>query len=136
MLRTKISDYGLIGNFKFLGMQDPNRYYATMDAVIVDSYNEPFGRVTVEAMLHGIPVIAADRGANVELIRDGVNGLLFRAGDSKHLAEFIGKAISTPGLLKRLSEKARIYARDRFDMKIICQELLSFLIEVCNGQIK
>lgn len=134
LLRERIDEFGLRENCKFLGMRDDTgSFYATMDAIIVASSNESFGRVTVEAMLHGIPVIAADRGANVELVQDGVTGLLFRAGDSGHLAEVIEKAISTPGLMDRLSKSARIYAQQRFGMDVMCNELVSLLYDVVGS---
>src|SRR4051812_43549692 len=39
-------------------------------------WDEPFGLVTIEAMLSGVPVLATARGAVPEVIEDGVNGLI------------------------------------------------------------
>jgi glycosyltransferase involved in cell wall biosynthesis len=47
---------------------------------------EGFGRVTVEAMKVGRPVVGANGGGTVELIRDGWNGLFYRLGDAVDLA--------------------------------------------------
>lgn len=55
------------------------------DVVLICSHWEPFGRVTVEAMLAGKPVIAIS-GATVELIHDGVTGLLYDPGNYSVLA--------------------------------------------------
>jgi glycosyltransferase involved in cell wall biosynthesis len=56
-------------------------------AVIVASrWGETFCRVIIEAYSKGTPVIAAGIGAMAELVEDGRTGLLFRAGDSAHLA--------------------------------------------------
>ena len=48
---------------------------------------EPFGQVVVEAMLAGVPVVAAAAGGRAEILTDGVNGLLYPAGDVEALAE-------------------------------------------------
>ncbi len=56
-------------------------------AVIVpSSWEETFGLVVVEAMAVGVPPIASDHGSFVELITPGVDGALFRPGDSAALA--------------------------------------------------
>ena len=56
---------------------------------------EAFGRVTVEAMKLGLPVIGAARGATPELVRDGWNGLLYAHGDANELAGKIDRSIAT-----------------------------------------
>jgi len=49
-------------------------------------YYETFGRVAIEAFAAGVPVLASDVGANAELVRDGITGMHFRAGDARDLA--------------------------------------------------
>lgn len=46
---------------------------------------ETFGSVIIEAFCKGIPVIATDRGNLREMVRPGVNGLLFEADNDKDL---------------------------------------------------
>ncbi len=50
---------------------------------------ETFGRSMIEAFAAGVPVIASDIGAMREVVSDGQNGLYFRAGDAKDLADKI-----------------------------------------------
>jgi glycosyltransferase involved in cell wall biosynthesis len=50
---------------------------------------EPFGLVVLEAIVHGVPVIASAAGGPSELIEDGVSGLLFPNGDKRALSECI-----------------------------------------------
>ena len=54
--------------------------------VVPSTWQEPFGRVVIEAFSRGTPVIASRVGGLRELIQDGTNGLLFRNNDPDDLA--------------------------------------------------
>ncbi|MFA5276244.1 MAG: glycosyltransferase family 4 protein [Candidatus Omnitrophota bacterium] len=72
-----------------------------VDALIVPSLwleNSPL--IIQEAFLSWTPVIASNIGGIPELIKDGINGLLFTAGDKKSLQEKINYVINNPGILK------------------------------------
>jgi glycosyltransferase involved in cell wall biosynthesis len=56
------------------------------DVVLMCSRAEAFGRVTVEAMKRGRPVIAAASGGSPEIVEDGATGLLYPPGDARALA--------------------------------------------------
>lgn len=59
-------------------------------AVVAPStWLEAFGLVVVEAMAAGVPTVAAGHGAFVELVDDGVSGLLHRPGDATSLANCV-----------------------------------------------
>ncbi len=55
------------------------------------SWEEALGLTTIEALAAGTPVVAFDRGANGEIIQDGVNGFLISPGDTAGAAEAIAK---------------------------------------------
>ena len=60
--------------------------YAEADAFVLPSVHEPFGIVALEAMQHGVPLIASTAGGLVDFVRDGKNGLLF---DPKNPSELV-----------------------------------------------
>jgi glycosyltransferase involved in cell wall biosynthesis len=61
----------------FLGHVDAAAFYERVDAVVVPSlWQEPFGRTVIEALAHGLPVIASNRGGIPEALEDGVTGVL------------------------------------------------------------
>jgi glycosyltransferase involved in cell wall biosynthesis len=79
----------------------------TADALIFPSIwveNAPMSMI--EALCHGLPVIASDIGAVPEFIRHDVNGLLFRAGDPRALADAIASIIEDGPRLRRLRDGA------------------------------
>lgn len=90
----------------FAGRYDQSQQAALMadtDWVIVPSIwweNSPL--VIQEAFGHRRPVICSDIGGMAEKVTNGVNGLHFRAGDSRSLAQTIQAAVSTPGLWETL----------------------------------
>jgi GT2 family glycosyltransferase/glycosyltransferase involved in cell wall biosynthesis len=81
---------------------------ADLDVLIVPSIwieNAPF--IIREAFAAGVPVVASDLGGMAEMVRDGVDGLLFPAGDSRALAARLRRLIDEPGLLPTLQSGIR-----------------------------
>lgn len=98
------------------------------DVVLVCSRREAFGRVTIEAMLVGKPVIGARCGATAELIRDGVNGLLYDPGDAKGLANRIKYLYESPADANTLSRNGQVWAAGYFTRIRYGEELLTLLL--------
>ena len=80
--------------------------YQVADIYVMPSSLETQSITTLEALAAGRPVVAANGGALPELIKDGVNGLLFRAGSSADLADRILTLLRDPTLRSRLSAAA------------------------------
>ena len=67
----------------------PEQSIADNNILLMCSRCEAYGRVTVEAMKLGVPVIGANSGGTAEIITNGESGLIFRNNDSQSLAEAI-----------------------------------------------
>jgi glycosyltransferase involved in cell wall biosynthesis len=65
-------------------------------------WEETFSILTREALLAGLPVVAARRGALPEAIHDGVNGLLFEPEDATDLRRCLTRLLTEPDLLETL----------------------------------
>ncbi|MGW7518675.1 glycosyltransferase [Streptomyces sp. NPDC054796] len=77
-------------------------------AVVAPStWLEAFGLVVVEAMAAGVPAVAAGHGAFVELVEDGVTGLLHEPGEPASLAAHIRRAAADPGRNREMGRAAR-----------------------------
>ncbi|WP_030609241.1 glycosyltransferase [Streptomyces sclerotialus] len=77
-------------------------------AVVAPStWLEAFGLVAVEAMAAGVPVVAAGHGAFVELVEDGVTGLLHRPGEAASLASCIRRIAGGPDRNREMGQAAR-----------------------------
>jgi glycosyltransferase involved in cell wall biosynthesis len=77
----------------FTGRVAPQRVEAELAntwAVVSPSlWAEPFGLIALEAIVHGVPVIASATGGLAELVEDRLHGLLFPNGDERALSECI-----------------------------------------------
>ncbi len=94
--------------------EDPFAEYRRADGALVCSRSEAFGRVTVEAMKMGLPVIGADAGGTSELIAEGVSGLHYPPGDAEALADLVERLHRDRISLRAMGKAARAGALERF----------------------
>jgi glycosyltransferase involved in cell wall biosynthesis len=86
-----------------------------LDIVVHASiYPEPFGRVIVEAMLVGRPVVAADAGGPREIIEPGRTGLLVPPGDDAGVSAAILRLLADREFAGKIAEAGRLEASRRF----------------------
>jgi len=110
LLKHLIDKRGIGDSVTFHGRQegeDLTCRYHMADVLVSPGSGEGYGRVVIEAMHFGLPVIAAAAGASKELVNDGVNGLLFKPGDSEDLVRAIQTLYDDAELYKKMAECAR-----------------------------
>lgn len=82
-----------MSNIQFLGFksgEEKNQIIANAIALVAPSeWEEPFGRIAIEAYQVGTPVIASAIGGLNELVEDGVTGYKFEAGNVENLSKCI-----------------------------------------------
>jgi glycosyltransferase involved in cell wall biosynthesis len=107
-LEKRVADAGLTGHVTFAGLQqNVPLWMQAMDVVVHASDNEPFGIVVIEAMALGKPVVATDTAGPTEIISDGVDGLLWTAGDPESLSLAILELLDDRPLRERIGLAAR-----------------------------
>jgi glycosyltransferase involved in cell wall biosynthesis len=118
-LRDLAQERGVADRVHFLGFRhDSPALMRAIDVVIHSSTSpEPFGRVIVEGMLAGKPVIATAAGGALEIIDNGVNGLLVPPGDAAALVAAIRKLADVPDYARSLAEKGRRHAVTEFGLE-------------------
>jgi glycosyltransferase involved in cell wall biosynthesis len=87
--------------------------YRAADVFLFPSTTETFGLVALEAMACRVPVIAANTGGVLDIIRDGDNGLLFDPERPAEIGALVGRLKREPGLRERLAEHGLQHARSR-----------------------
>lgn len=111
----EFADNNLRDCCRFLGfVSDMKGLRQKADIELVCSNREAFGRVTVEAMMAGNPVLGTDTGANPELIKDKKTGRLFQNGNAADLAEKMQWFLENPEYIGICGREAYSFAKDRF----------------------
>ncbi len=115
-LAELVRQLGLEGKVTFAGFRrDVPCILRAMDVLVhASTAPEPFGRVIIEGMAAGRPVIGADGGAVPEIIEDKVTGLLVPPGDERALAEAIAWVLDHPQERKAMCLAARRAVEIRF----------------------
>lgn len=110
-LERLASELGIRDRVHFSGhREDVWDWCDALDIVVHASTGEPFGLVIVEAMALRKPVIAAADGGPLEIVEDGVSGLLIRPGEPKALAAAVARLLREPGLAEKLAARAELRA--------------------------
>lgn len=94
------------------------------------STGEGFGLVFIEAMAFGKPLIAAAAGGVLDLVQDGVNGLLIPPRDLEALTSALRRLLGEATLRTTLGSRGAAIAREKYGFNSF-QVLLSRLFEEC-----
>ena len=117
-MERRIRDLGLGAHVIRTGFRtDVADLVNALDVVVHTSVRpEPFGRVILEAMLLGKPVVATDAGGVPELIEDGTTGFLTPPGDAAALGDCLVRLLADPAVRVRVGAAARRWAQDQFSL--------------------
>ncbi len=102
-LRKKYSD----PRIQFLGKMDVSEFFQAVDLLVVPSlWNEPSGRVVIEAYAHSVPVVAASRGGLPELVEVGKTGFTYNPEEPDALGKLLRHLSGNLGLVAELGRAA------------------------------
>ncbi len=108
-LQSLAAELGIAERVHLAGHRaDVPRVLPALDVLVHSAVEpEPFGRVIIEAMAAGVPVVAARAGGVPEIVEEGVNGLLVAPGDAVALARAVARLLAEPALAARLARAGR-----------------------------
>jgi len=110
---------GLDSRVKFTGFlpaEEVAAHYQTASLAVFSSvWPEPFGLSGLEALRHGLPVVAFDVGGVREWLEDGVNGLLAPWMDRAGFARRVETLLRDDDYARRLGAQGRALVTERFD---------------------
>jgi glycosyltransferase involved in cell wall biosynthesis len=107
--------------------------YAQMDVLVLPSRTTPtwaeqFGRVLVEALSCGRPVIGSGSGEIPWVIETTGGGRVFREGDVDHLTQILDEFAADPKLRCALATQGRTVVQQTFSLSAVADAMESLLV--------
>src|SRR5215210_7347665 len=121
----------------FLGFVAHERLPAVLvhaDLLVLPSLYEELGTVLLEAMQAALPIVASKTGGILDVIEDGVTGVLVAPGEPGALARAINRILADRGLACRLSEGAQERGKD-YDWEVLAERVLAVYRGISAGRL-
>ena len=118
-LQQLVSELRLSDHVVFTGFRtDVSSIMAASDIVVHSSSEpEPFGRVVVEALLAGRPVVATAAGGVLDIVEDQVTGLLVPPKNAALMAKAIQQLLQNREQARAIGQRAQQRSKERFSVK-------------------
>ena len=122
-LKAAVKRMNAADRVRFLGWRSdiPDLMHC-FDLFVLPSRNEGMGRVIIEAMAAGLPVVASRTGGVPDLVTDGQNGFLVPPGDAAALGRAILTLADRPDLRRRMGE-AGMRRAEKFSLQRMVYKL-------------
>jgi len=105
-------------------------WYRAADVFVHPTLYEGSSIVTLEAMAHGLPVVAAMAGGLPDKVVPALTGWLVKPGDSIELAQAVSEALKDPSRLPGLGRAGRALVEERFSWPAAVQVLMAVIREL------
>lgn len=124
-LQARCAALGIADRVTFTGARNdiPEILRRAMLLVLPSVDPEPFGRTLVEGMAAGCPPIATAAGGPLEIVEDGVNGVLVPPGNVGALAESITSLMADPARARAMGKAGRTRVVTRFSLERMVEQM-------------
>jgi glycosyltransferase involved in cell wall biosynthesis len=137
-LQEQIIKNNLNENIEFTGWVDNKKlgqYYSKAAFLVCPSiWPEPFGIVGIEAMAHGLPVIAFNVGGISEWLKDQKTGFLIEHGDMRAFAEKMDLLLGNETIRAELGRNAHEETATLYNKYTHIHKLISLFNEVVHTE--
>jgi glycosyltransferase involved in cell wall biosynthesis len=134
LIQNRIAELGLNNSVRLVGFRDDAiSLIAAADIFVLPSLNEPFGLVLLEAMALGKPVVATASGGPLEIVIDGVTGLLVPPATPLQLAEAINRLLCDRELREQMGAAGLRRFQECFTADRMAAETAAVYRQVCDA---
>jgi len=113
-------------------VRDVPSLLSEVDVAVLTSHSEGLSNAILEYMGAARPIVATSVGANVELIEDGIHGLLVPPRDPEATANAILQLLADRALAARLGAAARRRAGERYSVTAMVRRYEEFYLDCCS----
>lgn len=131
-LRGRITEKPWIRMAGTVGRKEIHQILDSTDVLICPSREDPMPTVCAEAMMHRVPCLLSDAVGTAAYISDGVDGIVFKNGDSYGLREKILWCIQNQGEVKRMGNEAYKVYETFFSVEAFEKNLLAYVEEMAG----
>jgi glycosyltransferase involved in cell wall biosynthesis len=128
--KTDAKKFGKGADIRLLGQRyDVPAILSLIDLLLVPSRQEPFGRVVLEGMAAGVPVIGSNEGGIPEMIIDGHNGFLRSPDDLMGWLEIAEVLLRDPATRKRIAENGKKTVEEKFTLNQMAHKIATTYLD-------
>jgi len=132
-LRSAVSQAGLDNQVRFLGFRnDMMNVMTSIDVLLIPSDCEPFGRVIIEAMLAGKPVVGTNSGGIPEIVLNGHTGYLVGVGDTLMMVTHLTGLYRDKPTAIQYGARGRSRVCEDFSIDLVASKLAGRYMELCS----
>jgi glycosyltransferase involved in cell wall biosynthesis len=133
-LSKQVKKYGVEDSVLFLGYRsDVPKLLKAADLFVFPTYFEGLPFAPIEAVAHGLPIVASNASSLPEIIEDRVSGLLFEFGNRDRLRESLLWALRNPESMQEMARNAK-QQTDKFSQEKMIQAYLDVWQELANSK--
>lgn len=102
---------------------DRTAFFAQADLFVLSSKVEPFGIVVIEAMAHGVPVVATRTAGPLDIVSPGETGMLVACESVEEMGAALRDLLGDPDQAKRLGAQGRASVLERWSFDVVAARM-------------
>ena len=135
VFEEEITRRGLEGTVMYHGPQygpDKERFFLEADIFVQPTFEDCFPLTIIEAMQHGLPVVATSEGAIPDMVVHGETGYVCEPKNVFCLTEYLGKLLKDSELRKQMGENGCCRYKERFTLEAFERNFRRILTDMLN----
>ncbi len=135
---TEVEKRNIVGVATYLGKKfgaEKEECFNQSDIFVFPTFynNECFPLVLLEAMAHKLPCITTDEGGILDIVNDGVNGLICKKNNADSLADCIEQLLTNSELREQMGEKGYKIMQEKFTEEVFEKNMCDTLKDALGG---